>query len=194
MFMTADDLGRLAYVILIGTAVTGWLAADMRRRLGPTLRNLLAWCFIFLGVIGAVGLWEDIRNDLTPRQLVMEGGSRIEIPQHADGHYYVTLEANGLPLEFLVDTGATDIVLTQTDATALGIDIDTLAFTGRAGTANGEVATAPARLDTLAAGDATDNNVPVVINGGEMDQSLLGMRYLRRFDLEISNGTMVLSR
>jgi aspartyl protease family protein len=40
-----------------------------------------------------------------------------------------------------------------------------------------------------------DRNVPVVVNEGEMQQSLLGMRYLQRFDrLEISGGTMVLER
>lgn len=193
--MTADEIGRLAYIALIGTAVAGWLAADLRQRLGPTLKNMLAWCFIFLGVIGAVGLWEDVRDDLAPRQLVVDGGARIEIPQSFDGHYYVALEANGTPIEFVVDTGATDIVLTRADAAALGIDLDALSYTGRAGTANGEVRTAPARLETLAVGGFTDRNVPVVVNSGEMDQSLLGMRYLQRFDrLEISGGKMVLER
>ena len=193
--MTADEIGRLAYIILIGVAVAGWLASDLRHRLGPTLRNLLAWSFIFLGVIGAVGLWEDVRSDLAPRQLVIEDGARIEIPRSFDGHYYVTLDANGVPVDFVVDTGASDIVLTREDASRLGIAPEDLAFIGRAGTANGEVRTAPARLDTLAAGSVTDRNVPVVVNEGEMDRSLLGMRYLQRFSrLEISDGTMVLER
>ena len=193
--MTADDLGRLAYVIMIGVAVTGWLASDFRERLGTSLRYILAWCFIFLGVIGGVGLWEDIRADLAPRQLVVDGGARVEIPRGFDGHYYVTLEANGTDVEFVVDTGATDIVLTRSDAARLGIDLGALSFSGRAGTANGEVRTAPARLETLALGGITDRNVPVVVNSGEMDQSLLGMRYLQRFDrLEISGGTLVLER
>ncbi|MEM9031223.1 MAG: TIGR02281 family clan AA aspartic protease [Pseudomonadota bacterium] len=193
--MTADDLGRLAYIILIGVAVTGWLASDLRHRLGRTLRYLLAWCFIFLGVIGAAGLWEDIRSDLAPRQLVVENGARIEVPMGFDGHYYLTLDANGTAVDFIVDTGATDIVLTRRDAARLGIDLETLTFSGRAGTANGEVRTAPTQLDTLALGGVTDRNVPVVVNSGEMDQSLLGMRYLQRFErLEISSGTLVLER
>lgn len=193
--MTADDFGRLAYIIMIGVAVAGWLASDLRHRLGPTLKNLLAWCFIFLGTIGAVGLWDDVRSDLAPRQMVMEGGARIEIPRSFDGHYYVTLQANGQPVDFVVDTGATDIVLTREDAARLGIGVEDLAYVGRAGTANGLVRTAPARLATLAAGGVTDRDVPVVVNEGEMDRSLLGMRYLQRFRrLEIADGTMVLER
>lgn len=193
--MTADDIGRLAYIVLIGVAVSGWLFADLRRNLRGTMRNLLVWCFIFIGVIGAIGLWDDIRSDVAPRQLVLDGGGRIEIPRAFDGHYYVSLRANGSPVDFVVDTGATDIVLTRPDAERLGIDTNSLAFTGRAGTANGEVRTARAALQTLSIGELTDRNVPVVVNEGEMQQSLLGMRYLQRFDrLEISDGKMVLER
>jgi aspartyl protease family protein len=193
--MTADEIGRLAYIILIGIAVAGWLASDLRNRLGPTLRNMLAWSFIFLGVIGAVGLWDDVRSDLAPRQLIVEDGGRVEVPRSFDGHYYLQLEADGVPVDFVVDTGATDIVLTREDAARLGIDVNALAFVGRAGTANGEVRTAPARLTTLALGTITDRDVPVVVNEGEMDQSLLGMRYLQRFSrLEIADGRLVLER
>lgn len=193
--MTADDIGRLAYIMLIAVAVIGWLGADLRRRLGPTLRNLLAWSFIFLGVIGAFGLWEDVKRDLAPQQSVFDGGDRIEIPRSFDGHYYARLDANGVPVEFVVDTGASDIVLTRSDAARIGLDPDRLAFVGRAGTANGEVRTARARLETLSLGGITDRDVPVVVSAGEMDGSLLGMRYLHRFSrLEISDGTMVLER
>jgi aspartyl protease family protein len=193
--MTAEDMARLAYLTLILIAVAGWLAADLRHRLGPTLKNLLLWSFIFLGVIGSYGLYEDFRMQIAPRQMVVDGGARVEIPRAFDGHYYVTLVANGIPVEFVVDTGATDIVLTRADADRLGIDPGRLVYTGRAGTANGEVNTAPARLQTLGLGAVIDRNVPVVVNAGKMDQSLLGMRYLQRFRrLEIANGKMVLER
>lgn len=193
--MTADEIGRFVYIGLIAFAVSGWLMADARKQLGVTMRNLLVWSFIFVGVIGAVGLWEDLKSDVVPRQLVLEGGSRIELPLSRDGHYYMTLEANGSPVRFVVDTGATDIVLTRQDAEMLGIDVDDLAFSSIARTANGVVQTAPTVLKTLAAGGVIDRNVRVVVNGGEMDASLLGMRYLRSFSrIEISNRTMVLER
>lgn len=193
--MTADELGRFAYIALIGIAVGGWLYADLRRQFGQTLRNLLIWGCIFLGTIGAVGLYEDIRNDVSPRQLVLEGGGRIEVPIAFDGHFYLDLEVNQEHVEFVIDTGATDVVLSMQDAAKLGLNTDTLAFTNIARTANGEVKTAPAVLERIEVGGIIDFDVPVVVNGGEMDASLLGMRYLQRFDrIEISDGMMVLER
>ena len=193
--MTADEIGRFVYIGLLACAVSGWIMVDARKRLGQTMRNLLVWSFIFIGVIGVIGLWEDIKSDVAPRQLVLEGGGRIEIPLSRDGHYHLTLTANGNPVRFVVDTGATDIVLTREDAEQLGIDTASLSFSNIARTANGEVRTAPALLTTLSAGGLTDRNVRVVVNGGEMDTSLLGMRYLQRFTrIEIADQTMVLER
>ncbi|MEM0945775.1 MAG: TIGR02281 family clan AA aspartic protease [Pseudomonadota bacterium] len=193
--MTGDEIARLAYLALLGTAVIGWGIAESRGGLGPMLKRLLVWGFIFLGVVGGYGLWEDIQNDVAPRQLVQNAGARIEVPRSFDGHYYLTLEVNGRDIEFVVDTGATDIVLADEDARRLGIDTDALSFSGLANTANGTVRTARVALDRVSLGGLTERNVPAVVNNGEMDGSLLGMRYLQRFSrLEISDNTLVLER
>ena len=193
--MTGDEIARLFYLGLLGFALAGWAMAESRRGMGIFLKRLLVWAFLFLGVIGAYGLWEDIRNDVAPRQLVLEGGARIEAPRAVDGHYYLTVEVNGREVDFVVDTGATDIVLTREDAERLGIDTGSLSYRGLAGTANGMVRTARVSLDSVRLGGVTDRNVRAVVNEGEMDKSLLGMRYLQRFDrLEISDGTLVLER
>lgn len=193
--MTGDEIARLAYLALLGTAVIGWAIAESRGGLGPALKRLLVWGFIFLGVIGGYGLWEDIRNDVAPRQLVLDDGGRIEVPRAFDGHYYLTLEIDGQDVDFIIDTGATDIVLAETDAARLGIDTEALAYSGLANTANGTVRTARVALDTVALGNVTDRNVPAVVTDGEMEGSLLGMRYLQRFSrLEISGNTLVLER
>lgn len=194
--MTGDEIARLFYLGLLGFALLGWFVASNRDGLGKNMRNVLAWCFIFLGAVGGYGLWEDIKADVSPpRQLVMDGGARIEVPRSFDGHYYLTLDINGVATEFVVDTGATDMVLTQADARRVGIDPDRLAYTGSAGTANGVVRTARVSLDEVDVGGLRDRNVLAVVNEGEMDTSLLGMRYLNRFDrLEISDGRLLLER
>ena len=193
--MTGDEIARLFYLGLLGFAVAGWAVAETRGGIGVFLKRMLVWLFLFLGVIGAYGLWDDIRSDVAPRQLVLDGGSRIETPRSFDGHYHLTLDLNGEQVEFVVDTGATDMVLTQADAARVGIDTNALSYSGIAGTANGTVRTARISLDTVTLGGITDRNVMAVVNAGEMDQSLLGMRYLQRFDrLEISDGTLVLER
>ena len=86
---------------------------------------------------------------------------RIEVPRAPDGHYYLTLELNGAPVRFVVDTGATDIVLADTDAEKVGIVVDDLIYTGQARTANGIVRTASTRVDEIRAGDIIDRNVRI---------------------------------
>jgi aspartyl protease family protein len=193
--MDSLSTGHLIYLVILGVALVGWFLAENRAALGQTLRTALAWSFIFLGVVAAYGLWEDIRNDVSPRQTVFQDGARIEVPRAFDGHYYLTLTVNGTPVDFIVDTGATDIVLTRADAARIGLDPDRLAYTGIAGTANGQVRTARVRLPDVALGPVTDRNVAASVNAGEMSTSLLGMSYLNRFSrLEIAGGRLVLER
>ena len=109
--MSEHDIGRLVYLTVLGTAVIGWFIAQNRNSLGKTTQHAMLWGLIFVGVIGAVGLWGDIRDDILPRQNVIGNGDRIETPRARDGHYYLTLDVNGAPVAFTVDTGATGIVL-----------------------------------------------------------------------------------
>ncbi|MFK7875296.1 MAG: TIGR02281 family clan AA aspartic protease [Paracoccaceae bacterium] len=165
------------------------------QRMHKTLQHAAIWGLIFVGAIAAVGVWDDIRDDVMPRQTAFVSQGRIEVPRHFDGHYYVTLDVNGAPVQFVVDTGATDIVLTKEDAARAGIDVANLQFFGRANTANGTVRTAGIRLDQVSIDGIVDRNLSASVNGGEMFGSLLGMTYLQRWDkIEISNGTLVLTR
>ena len=192
--MDGDNIGRLAYLFLLGLAVGGWFIAENRANLGRTARQAAVWGLIFVGTVAAVGLWSDIRQDVLPRQSVV-GDSSIEVPRAFDGHYYLVLHLNGVPVEFIVDTGATDVVLTLNDARRIGIGPDTLVFSGSATTANGTVRTAFARIDDVRLGDIRDRSLRVAVNGGEMTGSLLGMSYLRRFEkIEISGDRLILTR
>ena len=193
--MDEFDTAHLIYLIMLGLAVVFWFVASNREKLSTVVQQALIWGLIFIGVIAAIGLWDDIRGTVLPGQSIVTGSDRVELPRHADGHYYLTAEVNGKPILFVVDTGATDIVLTQDDARLAGLDPDDLAYIGRALTANGEVRTAPVRLDTLVIGPIRDTGVAAVVNEGALDQSLLGMSYLQRYSsVEITGGKLVLSR
>jgi aspartyl protease family protein len=192
--MSGDDLGRLAYLVLLGLAVGGWFLAENRKNLGKTARQAAVWGLIFVGVIAAVGLWSDIRDDVLTRQSVVSERA-IEVARARDGHYYLVARLNDVPVRFVVDTGATDVVLTREDARRVGIDLNSLVFSGSAGTANGMVRTAYARVGEMRLGSIVDDDVPVAVNRGEMDSSLLGMAYLGRFGrIEISGNKLLLER
>ena len=186
-----DQFGTGTYLSALVMALFAlWIFSGLRREgMNRNLQNAAIWGLIFLGTIAGFGMWEDIKRDILPRQAVFADQGRIEVPRSPDGHYYLTLEINGAPVDFVVDTGASDIVLTQEDAARAGIASENLAFIGRAFTANGEVRTAPVRLEEIAVGGIVDHNVPASVNEGEMFSSLLGMAYLQRWDkIEITSG------
>jgi aspartyl protease family protein len=189
------EFGRLIYLLLLLCAVGSWIFLQNRQSLNKTVQQLAVWAFIFLGVIAGYGLWGDIRQTVKPQQSVMAEAGRVVVPRAPDGHYYLTLMVNGAAVDFLVDTGASQVVLTANDARRAGIDPDKLAYLGRANTANGQVRTASVRVDELALGEIRDANLRVWVNEGEMEKSLLGMTYLQRWShIEIRNGALVLSR
>ena len=135
-----------------------------------------------------------MRRDVAPRQSVLADGSTIEVPRGPGGHYFLRVDVNGTPVDFIVDTGATDVVLTLEDARSVGLDPDNLPFLGSARTANGPVKTAFTTVDTMALGPLRYDRVRVAVNGGEMEESLLGMSFLSRFDkIEISGDALRLT-
>ncbi|MHC0052701.1 retropepsin-like aspartic protease family protein [Actibacterium sp. D379-3] len=193
--MDGEQVGRLIYLVLLGGAVAGYFLMQNRRRLGRVAQQGAVWGLIFLGAIAAVGLWSDIRSTVVPRQAVFAEQGRIEVPRAPDGHFYLTVTINGTPVNFVVDTGAGEMVLTRADAARVGLAPGDLSFTGEARTANGLVQTAPVRLAEVQIGPITDRNVRAWVNGGAMDSSLLGMGYLQRYEkLEMTRDLLVLTR
>ncbi|MHA6267949.1 TIGR02281 family clan AA aspartic protease [uncultured Aliiroseovarius sp.] len=193
--MIGEDYARIAYLVLLLAAVGGYFVAENRQTLGKNLRQLLIWGLIFLGALAAVGLWQDIRNDLSPRQNLVQETGQIVLPRAYDGHFYATLLMNGQPIDFVLDTGASNIVLTKEDALSAGVKMEALRFFGRAMSANGPVRTAPARIARVELLGIQDYGVEVWVNDGEMPGSLLGNDYLQRFEkIEIQRDKMILTR
>ena len=193
--MTSENTASLIYLVLLGCAIGGWFLIQNRDGLGKMMQQAMIWGFLFLGVIAGYGLWNDVQRQAQNDQMLQLGNGQIIVPRQADGHYYLTLELNGTRIPFVVDTGATDMVLTRADAQRAGLEPDTLNFIGRANTANGVVQTAPVRIGTVRLGDVTDTDVRASVNGGEMSGSLLGMGYLEKWGkIEISGGELRLTR
>ena len=191
--MDSETTGRLLYLVLLLAAVGGWIIVEYRKRMGEALRTAAAWGLIFIGVMAGYGLWNDLRTDIAPQQMVSEAGT-IEVPRAEDGHYYLTLEINGTPIQFLADTGATNMVLSDRDARRVGIDPEALMYLGSAQTANGTVRTARVELPSVTLGPYQDNDFSAWVNQGEMSGSLLGMEYLSLYRVEIAGDRMILRR
>jgi aspartyl protease family protein len=108
------------------------------------------------------------------------------------GHFLVDGQINGGSVRFLVDTGATAVSLSSSDASRLGIDYRK-GQPGPMGTANGAAVAYKIRLDTVRVGDIVLNNVDAaVLEGNEMPFALLGMSFLNRMEMKRAGQTMVL--
>ncbi|MGR3542461.1 MAG: retropepsin-like aspartic protease family protein [Hasllibacter sp.] len=176
--LTGDDTANLLYLVLLGA----FLILVVAR--GQNLSGFLRYGLIWAAILGLVALgynaFQQVRDDLFPPQTYLAGGA-VEVPRNDMGQYEIVLRLNDVPVRFLIDTGATDIVLNRADAARVGLSPLTLDYTGTALTANGPVATATATVDTVALGERVDRDVAVSVNEGQLDGSLLGMAYLNRF-------------
>ena len=194
--MSGESLASLGYLALLLVALGGAYLASHRQSVGKSLQMALVWGMIFLGCMAVYGLWGDISRDYGRNSLpITQQDGAIALPRAPDGHYYVTAEVNGAAIDFLVDTGASDIVLSRADAARIGFDLEKLAFLGSARTANGVVPIAYSRLKAIQLGPYLDRGLSVAINGGEMEKSLLGMSYLGLFGrIEIAQDQLILRR
>jgi aspartyl protease family protein len=190
--MQGDSFGQLLYLGLLLVALAGWVFSEYRGKMGQGLRTLMAWGMIFLGVMAGYGLWQDLRSTVASSQKATLDS--IEVPRSPDGHYYLVLSIDGKDLRFMVDTGASGVVLSQDDARSLGIDMESLVYSGESSTANGTVRTARVRLQNVTLGPFQDESLGAWVNQGQMDGSLLGMDYLGLFAIEIIADRLVLRR
>ncbi len=116
----------------------------------------------------------------------------IWIKANSNGQYFIKGSADGIPLEFMIDSGATNIVLPK--GAAGRMSVGPLSFDVPTSTANGTVQNAQITIHQLTIGDFTATDIPALVNGGELDQPLLGMSWLRLFrSVDIQNGIMTLS-
>jgi len=189
-----DSRARLLYLAALLVFVAGLFLWGQRRDLGKRLRDLLVWALILAMAVIAYGFRDILREQLLPAAMV-ETGDTIALRRASDGHFHATLDINGERVRFMVDTGASDLVLSRRDAARVGIDPDGLAYLGTARTANGTVETATVRLGLVRLGSFTDTDVRASVTKGGLDSSLLGMSYLDRFSsIAISGDTMRLTR
>lgn len=123
---------------------------------------------------------------------VATGEHEIAIPKSEGGGYVVEGRVNGASVRFLIDTGATDTVLSPDDARRAGVDLDRLGFGLPAETANGVGYGAPFR-GTLEVGPIRFDDFPMTINQAPMRRSLLGMSFLSRLEsFEVRGDRLVL--
>ena len=152
-------------------------------------------CLLFIGLMS---LWfGDLEKDRahpnrSPRSLIENGVIAVTLKQDRQGHYTVRGLINNSPIDFLVDTGATEVVIPAGLAERLNLE---RGRAKRASTANGPVTVYQTNLTRLSIADLHFDNVSGVINPGmNGTAALLGMSVLKHLELTQTGNTLVLKR
>lgn len=124
------------------------------------------------------------------------GSRRVSLRSDRSGHFRTEARVDGRDLDFLVDTGATVIALTQKDAERIGIRPFLSDYTTSVNTANGPAKAARARIGRIDIGGVVVRDVDaLVMPEGALQQNLLGMAYLSKLKrFEYSSGNLVLEQ
>lgn len=112
--------------------------------------------------------------------LPANGGSTTSIPKSQDGHYWAEARVNDASVKFLIDTGATIVALTPSDALRLGVDADELKYDRLVTTAMGKTEAAVVKLRSVHIGQTEVRDVDAIVIREGLSTSLLGMSYLGR--------------
>ncbi len=123
-----------------------------------------------------------VMSELFPGSISQSANGEMVISRGSNQQFFVDAEVDGVPLDMLVDTGASHITLTHRDANRIGIDTENLSFNTPVSTANGMGFVARVRLPELQIGSWRLNSVPAFVAQDEMlGTSLLGMSALNTF-------------
>lgn len=132
----------------------------------------------------------------TPVSQPVASGRSMTIPRDARGHFQVDANLNGRRLDFIVDTGASVVVVRETDAARLGIHLLPRDYTATVSTANGNIKAARAQFDSVEVGGIRIFDVAgLVLPDEALKENLLGLSFLSRLRrFEYANGKMVLEQ
>lgn len=152
----------------------------------------LYWAAIVALLLGMTALYQAVlrKDGGIHLQQDANGNVMVVLQRRRDSHFGADGEINGQSVKFMVDTGATDVAISDEVARLLGLEfgprIDVM-------TAGGPVTGWVTRLDSVTLGVLTLRNVRATISPGLGEECLLGMSFLSNFSIVQDGDTLVIS-
>ncbi len=128
-----------------------------------------------------------------PAPQIRSFGEELVIPAGPRGHFLVNAVVDGFEIRFLIDTGASTVMLTPQDARRLGFRPRHDDFSERYSTPSGFMRGAPVTLREVRIGPLVVDDVRATVAERPSGISLLGMSFLRRLEgYEVSGDKLVM--
>lgn len=175
-------MGRLFFIVIVAGLAAGLMlpseiVLDPPATAPETVRTLPA---------------TERRPALAASHALPEAGPSTVLERSENGHFYADAQVNGMPVRFVVDTGASGVALTAADAQRVGLQFSPVEFDVIGSGASGPVSGKHVTLDRVTLGGKTVENVDgAILANSEM--SLLGQSFLGRMGrIEISGDRMTI--
>jgi aspartyl protease family protein len=186
--LSSDQTGQFIYLIVLLFFISSGFLFKGKIKASQALTQLFCWLLITLTIIVLYSFRYDFYNikdrlisELFPSHAVRLSDSQVSINISRNNHFYIKLKVNNQNIRFMIDTGASDMVINQKDAKKVGLNLEDLVYNKRYQTANGSTFGASVTLQKIEFGGLIFNNVPASVNNSNMGTSLLGMSFLRNF-------------
>lgn len=189
MQLGGSDWQNLIYLLVVLSILIAGLLSRRELNFVKILKYLAIWSALGLVIISLYAYrfeFADFKSrifgELNPRaaQINEEVGS-MTLRASSDGHFYFNAKISGEEIVFMVDTGASDLVLGANQAKKLGINLARLKFTKRYETANGAVLAAPIVLRNFQIGEMFFEEIQAAVSQSDMFSGLAGLSFLRKF-------------
>jgi aspartyl protease family protein len=157
-----------------------------------------ALLFLGIGVLSVRYLDQKGRApaNAAPVQAVSPSSStRSFVVQASGGHFAVDARVDGRRIPFMIDTGASQITIRETDASRLGFHPKERDYSIRINTANGVGRAAQVDLRMVEVGDILVRDVPaLIVPDNVLNVNLLGMTFLSRVGWSHERGRLMLEQ
>jgi aspartyl protease family protein len=184
-----EDRVWLFAMFAFAAAISARVLVPGRIAWGEKTRHVAIWVgIVAVLVLGfayrdeLAGVGQRVRAEFSSSYPVATGAHELVVAEGEGGGFFVMGQVNGQPVRFLIDTGASDTVLSPADAQRVGVNPASLRFDHLAETANGTGYGATLVIDSLTVGPIKLSGLPAVVNKAPMTYSLLGMTFLRRLN------------
>jgi aspartyl protease family protein len=156
------------------------------------LMLIIVWAAALFLATRFFGEWEQ-RQENPNTSVISEHGDgyvEVQLVSNRQGHFVMTGQINARPVQFMLDTGATNVAIPQEVAEKLKLQRGAPV---EVSTANGRTEAFRTTLDRLQIGDIVLDNVrALVVPGLDGDQVLLGMSAIKQLEFTQRGGTLLL--
>jgi aspartyl protease family protein len=195
----ADNSKRLLYFVIVLIPLIFGIS-NRNITISQALKSISIWVILFLLLVSIYSYQYEIKNvgkkivgNIFPTDIQENQDDSITFYKNSSGHFNVDAVVGGQLIHFLLDTGATNVVLTREDATRIGVDVDNLNYNIPSSTANGMTWSASIEIEEIRIGSITIENVKAAVSKGGLDTSLLGMSFLSKLKkFEVSKGAITI--